>query len=44
LGILSKEEARDQLKVGAHLLEVQVLSFFTKAGWNIFKRIEYLSS
>jgi hypothetical protein len=28
---------------GAHLLEVQALSFFSKAGWNCYKRIELFS-
>jgi hypothetical protein len=39
--ILSKEEAKDQLRVGAHLLEVEPLSFLTKVGWNIFNYIEF---
>jgi hypothetical protein len=30
--ILSKEKAKVQLRDGAHVLEVQTLSFFSKAG------------
>jgi hypothetical protein len=41
--ILSKEEAKVQLRDGAQWMEVQVLSFSTKAGWNLCKRIEFLA-
>jgi hypothetical protein len=37
--ILSKDEAMEQLKVGAHLLEVQALSFFSMTGGNIFRAL-----
>jgi hypothetical protein len=39
--ILSKEEAKVQLIDGARWMEVQVLSFFAKAGWNLCKCIEF---
>jgi hypothetical protein len=40
-GILSKEEAKVQLRDVARRMEVQVLSFFAKADWNLCKRIEF---
>jgi hypothetical protein len=39
--ILSKEEAKVQLRDGAQWMEIQALSSFTKAGQNLCKHIEF---
>jgi hypothetical protein len=39
--VLSKEEAKVQLRDGAQWMEIQALSSFTKAGQNLCKHIEF---